>query len=304
MTSFINLENEYDNEMWDNAGSNDFSFHFNNALNLKSTSFDIDPSTSENDNKMGAESQNNNDPFINENIMQDDGFSNIIGNLNYPLSSFLSNNYSTTSNHQLPNNFHHLQDSPLIMQDFSSNNNNNLISYNNSVLSYNHNINNNSINNNLTIIDPLNNDSNDNWANFDIADNFADFDAHFSKLSQPACDEPSSNVTVFNVNSFENVENVPPIEPSTETENENPVAALPTPNFAIFPDPQPQATVFPAFDTKFEDVEDEEFYSLRSENSEDISEIKTGEIEEDNKESSLNPFLEDDDDCFASADER
>lgn len=281
-SSFLDLQNVYDNNFW-NSGSNDFEFNFN-SLNLKSSPFDLDPSSNGSD-QMG-ETHNNNDPFINQNMMQDDGFSNIIGNLNYPLSSFLSNNCSTTtSNHQL----HHLQESPSVMQDFS-------ISCNNSVLYHI----NNSINNNLTI-DQFKNDSNDNnWANFDIADNFADFDAHFSKsnLTSSVSNE-TSNTTVFNVNC--NAENAnatnaaAPEQPAIASENSNPNV----PNFAIFSDPQPQAAVFPAFD----DLEDEEFYSLRSENSEDISDIKSGD-NEDTKECTSNAYLEDDDDFFASADER
>jgi hypothetical protein len=278
----MNQDDDFDNNIWGNDGDAQFQFHFNNALNLKSSPFENDP-TIENPSLKLDEKHDGND---------DDGFSNIIGNINYPLSSFLSTNH----HHQLSQPTwpeHDLElDQASVMQEFSIESiirrNNNL---NNNL---NNHLNNNDFSSSLITIEQLNNDSNDNWATFDtITDNFADFDAHFSNLTpstvvvsqnntdQSQVEELASNVQVFSE----------PIEQSQQSSS--------------------AAATVPLFDAKFDDYEEEEFYSLRSENSEDCSDgakLTLDDLDDAEKKADLcstafNTF-EDDDDLFASADER
>lgn len=283
MNTFINQNDDFDNNIWDNAGAAQFQFHFNNALNLNDPTVKSDES-----------------PFAKHDLENDDGFSNIIGNINYPLSSFLSN---TTNHHQLSPatcHFHQLPEpgQASVMQEFSiesiirRNNNNNNFSNN-----LNNNLNNNDFSCSLITIEQLNNDTNDNWATFDITDNFADFDAHFSNLT-------ASTVT----------QGVGQVEgQDLETDHNDQVASNQEVQvFSIDPTIQSQqssATV-PLFEAKFDvDVEEDEFYSLRSENSEDCSDgaklnlDDLDDVEKKPSSSAFNPF-EDDDDLFASADER
>lgn len=260
---------------WNNADAitpnHDFSFDFNNALNQKSST---SPFANEN------EEQSNDDSFGSAS----NGFNSIIGNNNirnhqlyhqsdaYDQNDFLMNFYVsplTISNTNYP----------LTATNHPS-------SYN--PFQYHHEIHGADVNSN-----------NDNWANFN-SDNFADFDTHFANMNV------SGETTTTEADGAENTTDQ--VEHATETCF---VATTQTVEISTVP-PEPVkrefqlgAAVAPVtatmdFRQALEELEDDEFFSLRDDSNEMSS------LTDDNVQKLLEntEVPEDEDDDFASADER
>lgn len=173
------------------------------------------------------------------------------------------------------------------------------------------------------------NSNNDNWANFDSSvDNFADFDSHFANMTPatftPAVDpvtgaktsddfsqsEPQCFVSTTQVLEISSVPPMAQIQQQNDLEippHEVPSSPI---KFQLGPNPTPidsiQSIIPPATTLNniiksFDELDDEEFFSLRDD-SNDMSSL-TDDI--DKKFTFENTEVpEDDDDDFASADER
>lgn len=297
--STFSLDEPFDNwEQHDMTNNQDFPFDFNNALNLKSTApFDTD----KNGDEQQTATTNNND----ENTPA--GFNSIIGNNNiayhhnidgftqslyhHPPNDFLMNFYSnpcttTTTNYPFsatnipsynPFQFHHMAHQPCHDDHVNSNN--------------------------------------DNWAHFDSPpDNFADFDSHFADM-MPAPDEvslfqqpvPTSLISNVNPNVQQDANIVEDVQQVTETCF---VATTQTIEISTAPPPDfeplkrefqlgPSTTQNSELQATIDDQEEDEFYSLRDDSNEMNS------LTDDNdKKLFENTEVPDDDDEFASADER
>lgn len=251
---------------WNNSDANhDFSFDFNNALNLKSSD-----SPFENDDQ-----ENHEDPFANA----ANGFNSIMGNNN------LSNH------HQI---YHHngaYEQNDFLMNFYVSpmtiTNTNYPLPATNYPSSYNPFLYHHELHDEADV-----NSNNDNWANFD-SDNFADFDSHFANMmaggetsEQPESDEKQHEDQIEHVTETCFVATTQTVEIST---------APPEPvnrDFVL----GPVADFKPAV----EEIEEEDFYSLKDD-SNDMSSL-TDDVDKKMLENTEVPDDEDDD--FASADER
>lgn len=257
---------------WDNSdatsSNHDFPFDFNNALNLKSTS----PFQHEADEQANDDDD---DPFGTAN-----GFNSIIGNNNL-------------SNHQL---YHHngaYDQNDFLMNFYVSpltvTNTNYPLTANNYPSAYN------PFQYHREIHDADVNSNNDNWATFN-SDNFADFDTHFANM-MPTGQAEDGN------------------KPDGSQEAEEPttcfVATTQTVEISTAP-PEPvkrefllglaAAATVPVVDFRhaLEEVEDDEFFSLRD----DSNEMSSLTDDNDKKLLENTEVPEDEDDDFASADER
>jgi hypothetical protein len=250
---------------WNNAdaitANHDFPFDFTNSLNLKSPF----------NNESESTEANEDDPFA----TAANGLDAIIGNNNL-------------SNHQL---YHHngaYDQNDFLMNFYVSpititNTNYPLTATTNHPSSYN------PFHYHHEVHDDANS-NNDNWANFN-SDNFADFDSHFTNMTPPD----------FATLSNENVDNSEDqVEHATETCF---VATTQTVEITTAP-PEPVKSDFQLgpidFKLVLEELEDDEFYSLRDD-SNDMSSL-TNDFDKNTLENTEVPDDEDDD--FASADER
>lgn len=255
---------------WNNADAtsvhHDFSYDFNNALNIKSA-----PSPFEYESEEPATSDG--DPFASS---VSNGFGSIMGNNNISNHQLYQHNGAYDQNDFLMN----FYVSPMTVTNthYPLATTNHLSSYN--PFHYHHEIHDADVNSN-----------NDNWANFN-ADNFADFDTHFANMTSAAGDAPDS----------------PEAEKSDDQEKQvtEPcfVATTKTVEISMAPPEAPVKREFNLGPVDFrqvlEELEEEEFYSLRDD-SNDMSSLT-----EDNERKFLEntEVPEDDDDDFASADER
>jgi hypothetical protein len=255
---------------WNNADANtanhDFPFDFNNALNIKSSPFD---------NESDQQENNVDDPFA----TAANGLDAIIGNNNI-------------SNHQL---YHHngaYDQNDFLMNFYVSpltitNTNYPLTATTNHPSSYNPFHYHHEAHDDADV-----NSNNDNWANFN-SDNFADFDSHFANM-------PSAG---FGTDSHDSGNSEDSVEHATETCF---VATTQTVEITTAP-PEPIKSDFQLgpvgpidFKQVLEELEDDEFFSLRDD-SNDMSSL-TEDIDKKALENTEVPDDEDDD--FASADER
>lgn len=261
---------------WNNADATtqnpDFSFDFNNAHNLKSSS---SPFVNESD------EQSNDDSFG----TASNGFNSIIGNNNISNHQLYHRNDAYDQNNFLMN----FYVSPLTITNTNyplTATNHHSSSYN--PFQYHHEIHGADVNSN-----------NDNWANFN-SDNFADFDTHFANMNI------AGDTTMTETDGAENIEDQ--TEHATETCF---VATTQTVEISTVP-PEPitrdfqlgaaaaPVTAVLGFRQALEELEDEEFFSLRDDSNEMSS------LTDDNVQKLLEntEVPEDDDDDFASADER
>ena len=252
---------------WNNADANtvnhDFNFDFASALNLKSSSEDDeddDPFTS-------ATTANGFNSIIgNNNISNHQQFYHHLSNGAYDQNDFLMNFYVsplTITNASYPisntNNHHHPPPSSSSYNPFQYEL---------------HDINSN----------------NDNWANFN-SDNFADFDSHFANMSvaEAAREAAAENNELEQVKETCFVATTQTVEITTA-----PPETLIARDFLLGPAiPAPSSVDFRQV---LEELEDDEFFSLRDDSNEMSS------LTEKMLENTEVPDDEDDD--FASADER
>lgn len=258
---------------WDNSdatsSNHDFPFDFNNALNLKSTS----PFQHEADEQANDDDD---DPFGTAN-----GFNSIIGNNNLSNRQLYHHNGAYDQNDFLMN----FYVSPLTVT-----NTNYPLTANNYPSAYN------PFQYHREIHDADVNSNNDNWATFN-SDNFADFDTHFANM-MPTGQAEDGN------------------KPDGSQEAEEPtttcfVATTQTVEISTAP-PEPvkrefllglaAAATVPVVDFRhaLEEVEDDEFFSLRD----DSNEMSSLTDDNDKKLLENTEVPEDEDDDFASADER
>lgn len=253
---------------WSNSdatsANHDFPFDFHNSLTLKSTS----PFLNEADERENIDD----DPFASAN-----GFNSIIGN-------------NSISNHQL---YHHngaYNQNDFLMNFYVSpltiTNTNYPLTATNHPPSYNpfhyhHEIHDDDVNSN-----------NDNWATFN-SDNFADFDSHFADMTTTG-DKTPSNV---------DEESEDQVEHATETCF---VATTQTVEISTAP-PEPMkrefllgSAVVGDFKPFTDELEDDEFFSLRD----DSNDMNSLTDDNDKKFLENTEVPEDEDDDFASADER
>lgn len=176
--------------------------------------------------------------------------------------------------------------------------------------------------NNASIQDGDNdlNSNNDNWANFDSSvDNFADFDSHFANMTPASfnsavnqelgtCEEFSQGDPPCFVSTTQVLEisSVPPTSAIQQELEQQPQELSPV-KFQLGPNPAPiDALILPATTLNniiksFDELEDEEFFSLRDD-SNDMSSLTDDFEKKLTFENTEVP--DDDDDDFASADER
>lgn len=260
---------------WNNGGAttanHDFPFDFNNALNLKSTtSFE-----NEGDNQEHIDD----DPFASAS----NGFDSIIGNNNISNHQLYHHNGAYNQNDFLMN----FYVSPLTI----NNTNYPLMATNHPSSSYNpfhyH---------HESHHDADVNSNNDNWANFN-SDNFADFDSHFTEM----------NAAVPTDGADANEKLRDQVERAIETCF---VATTQTVEISTAP-PEPNvkrefllgsSVGFCVSDLKtgLDELEDDEFFSLRD----DSNEMSSLTDDNDKKLLENTEVPDDEDDDFASADER
>lgn len=166
----------------------------------------------------------------------------------------------------------------------------------------------------------INSNNNDNWANFDSSvDNFADFDSHFANMmpatfTTAAEGEERPNETehfqqheppcFIATTQVLEISSVPPC--ATGQQEEQPKEPSPI-KFQLGPNPTPIDSFIPPATTinniikSFDELDDEEFFSLRDD-SNDMSSLTDDNDKKFNFEQTEVP--DDDDDDFASADER
>lgn len=264
------MENNFAN--WDNSetsNSNEYPFDFNSSLNLKSTS----PFQNDND-----QNDNNDDPFAESAV--NGVFNTIIGNDNHHFYHHINGGVGVFG----LTNFYQVSPMSMTNTNFSSSANNQLSS---SSSSYNPFLV--ELNDNSNVAVECNNDNS--WAAFD-ADNFADFDSHFAEF-EPVTTENSETGPVTTQTFVATTQTIeistapppPPYEP-------------PKRDFVLGTSTQIN-NLLPAMDALELDEVEDEFYSLRDDSNEmnSLTEDKTR-----NAENTEVP--DDDDDDFASADER
>lgn len=164
------------------------------------------------------------------------------------------------------------------------------------------------------------NSNNDNWANFDSSlDNFADFDSHFANMTPASFTPADFESTVKGTGEFDppcfvattqvlEISSVPPIQQESQQDQQMPPQEGSSPiKFQLGPNPTPidakmePATTLNNIIKSFDELDDEEFFSLRD----DSNEMSSLTDDNDKKFTFENTEVpEDDDDDFASADER
>lgn len=245
------------------GGNHDFPFDFNNSLTLKSTS----PFQNEDDEHENVDD----DPFSSGN-----GFNSIIGN-------------DSISNHQL---YHHngaYNQNDFLMNFYVSpltitNTNYPLTATNHPPSSYNPFLYHHELHHDNDV-----NSNNDNWATFN-SDNFADFDSHFAEMTPTEGDTEEKSEDQ--------------VERATETCF---VATTQTVEISTAP-PEPikrefvlgSAVTSVDFKPSIEEIEDDEFFSLRD----DSNDLNSLTDDNDKKFLENTEVPDDEDDDFASADER
>lgn len=165
------------------------------------------------------------------------------------------------------------------------------------------------------------NSNNDNWANFDSSvDNFADFDSHFANMTpatfNPSADPDTDAKTSDGFSQSEppcfvsttqvlEISSVPPVTQAQQQDDDQEVSS--PIKFQLGPNPTPIDSIIPPSTTlnniikSFDELDDEEFFSLRDD-SNDMSSLTDDNDKKFTFENTEVP--EDDDDDFASADER
>lgn len=292
------MENNFAN--WENANSSnlDFPFDYNPPLNLKPSS----------------PFHETDDPFTEEHR---GGFNTIIGNDNMSSQHFLRHNGSVNIFGQNDFLTNYYQVTPITLAgttNFSLNTNNSTNNQLSSSSSYNpFLILQNDNNNDDTTI----NCNNDNWAAFD-SDNFADFDSHFAEFNSSTSPPTFTTFTTASTTG-DNVENkhdndqdvvvsqtfvattqtieistAPPVLNASPPSSQPPVAMSPKAGFVLGGQIQ---LLTNAMDTL--ELDEDEFFSLRDD-SNDMNSLTDDKTR--NAENTEVP--DDDDDDFASADER
>lgn len=257
---------------WNNAdaitSNHDFPFDFNNALNLKSTSpFD-----------NGGDEQEHDDPFASAS----NGFDSIIGNNNISNHQLYHHNGAYNQNDFLMN----FYVSPLTI----TNTNYPLMATNHPSSSYN------PFHYHHESHDADVNSNNDNWANFN-SDNFADFDSHFSEMipAAPSVDGPDDIEK-----SEDQVEHVTETCFVATTQTVEISTAPPEPVKREFHLGSSVGFAIAELKPGLDELEDDEFFSLRD----DSNEMSSLTDDNDKKLLENTEVPDDEDDDFASADER
>jgi hypothetical protein len=251
---------------WNNSdatANHDFPFELNNALNLKSSSLPFE-------NESGAQLNEDDDAFTSA----ANGFNSIIGNNNLSNHQFYHHNGAYDQNDFLMN----FYVSPLTI-----NNTNYPLTATNQPSSYN------PFRYHHEIHDADVNSNNDNWANFN-SDNFADFDSHFAdmKLEERTteADETQDQIEQVTETCF------------VATTNTVEISTVPPEAVREFQLGAPASVI--DFRQVLEELEDDEFFSLRD----DSNEMNSLNDENEKKLLENTEVPDDEDDDFASADER